>query len=158
QKITERNGASTKEIAKWRQWFRPSFFSKKEQALHQLTLSKKEQNNKIGSIISVGVPISISSTTNNHYYGSSANTMQGKPSSISTSIVQQMVILPPFQVYGFMLIVTLLLLVIAFAILQLHRTITIIDTLLAGVSYTLVGLASTSASIATYFKSFFFNR
>lgn len=88
----------------------------------------------VGTKLSVSVPITISST---HYH----STTDGSVTTTS-SIIQQAVILPPMQIYGFMFLTTLLLLVIAFALLQVHRTISIIELGIEGIKYTLLNFTS----------------
>ncbi|KAI7889294.1 uncharacterized protein EV154DRAFT_515130 [Mucor mucedo] len=87
----------------------------------------------IGTVFSLNVPITISNTTT-HY-----NTKtEGSTSTGNTSVVQQLVILPPIQIYGFMFLVAFFLFVITFALLQVHRTISIIELAVDGITYTLV--------------------
>lgn len=89
----------------------------------------------LGTAFSLNVPITISNTT--HY-----NTKtEGSTSMGSTSVVQQLVILPPIQIYGFMFLIAMTLLVIAFALLQVHRTISIIELAVDGITYILVNFA-----------------
>ncbi|KAL0140330.1 hypothetical protein V8B55DRAFT_1506249 [Mucor lusitanicus] len=126
-------------------------FWKKKQTSDKVIV--QQQTNTVGSLLTVSVPITISSTS--HYYG---NSSPSKPttSSTSTSIVQQLIILPPLQVYGFMFLSALLLLVIAFAILQIHRTLSILQLAVDGLKYVLVGFTTHSLSAFSFLKSWVF--
>lgn len=123
------------------------FWSKKEKSNE---IIMQQQTNTVGSLLTVSVPITISNTS--HYYGNSNN-----PSTAptATSIVQQLVILPPLQVYGFMFLSALLLLVIAFALLQIHRTLSILQLAVDGLKYVLVGFTTNSLSAFSLLKSWF---
>lgn len=90
--------------SRWRNfWFR-----RKEQ---QQVVQQSNTSNTVavGTVFSLSVPITISS----HYYSKEETS---KTTSRTTSIVQQLVILPPLQVYGFLFLAILFLLVIAFAL------------------------------------------
>ncbi|MBM6388139.1 MAG: hypothetical protein JSY10_30045 [Paenibacillus sp.] len=123
----------------------------------QITTEKKYKNSKwnnfwkrkserveisntvaMGTAFSLSVPITISNTTS-HYHSktdSSVSTQSGN------SIIQQFVILSPFQIYGFMFLVALFLLVVFFGLLQVHRTISIIELGVEGIKYILTNFTS----------------
>ncbi|KAI7898894.1 uncharacterized protein BX663DRAFT_555441 [Cokeromyces recurvatus] len=118
-------------LSKIRNYFHgQSSFWRKSKDASSVTL-KQQHGNTIGSLINVTVPISISNTT--HYHGGS----HGSSRTITT-LIQQWVILSPFQIYGFMFLFAFLLFVIAFGILQIHRTISILQIAANGIRYTLV--------------------
>lgn len=124
---------------------RKGFWKKKEKT-NEIVM--QQQTNTVGSLFTMSVPITISNTT--HYYGNSTTTIP-----TATSIVQQLIVLPPLQVYGFMFLIGLLLLVIAFAILQIHRTLSIFQLAVDGLKYILVGFTSNSISALSFLKSWF---
>ncbi|KAI9485769.1 MAG: hypothetical protein EXX96DRAFT_546403 [Benjaminiella poitrasii] len=113
---------------------------KKDKESPVIVHNKQQHGNTVGSIFNIAVPISISNTT--HYYASNSTTLS-KPTA-PTSVIQQWIVLPPLQVYGFMALIALFLLVVAFGILQIHRTISILQIAVDGVRYSLVGLTSNS--------------
>ncbi|KAI8646088.1 hypothetical protein BD408DRAFT_410649 [Parasitella parasitica] len=127
-------------------FLRKKFWRKKSKA-NEIVM--QQQTNTVGSLFTMSVPITISTTT--HLYGSSNNASN----PIATSIVQQLIVLPPSQVYGFMSLVALSLLVLAFAILQIHRTLSIFQSAVDGLKCILVGFASNSISVFSYLKSWF---
>lgn len=98
----------------------------------------------VGTVFSLNVPITISNTT--HYSSKS----EGPATTEYTSVVQQLVILPPIQIYGFMFLIALLLFVFAFALLQVHRTISIIELAVDGLKYTLVNLINILSVIKSW--------
>lgn len=91
----------------------------------------------VGTVFSLNVPITISNTTTHYNSKTKDSTRAGY-----SSVVQQFVILPPLQIYGFMFLVTLFLFIIAFALLQVHRTISIIELAVDGIKYTLVNFTN----------------
>ncbi|KAK4522035.1 uncharacterized protein ATC70_004574 [Mucor velutinosus] len=123
-------------------------FWKKKETSNEIVM--QQQTNAVGSLLMVSVPITISSTS--HYYGNSSSSSSNPT---ATSIVQQLIILPPLQVYGFMFLTALLLLVIAFAILQIHRTLSIFQLAVDGLRYVLVGFTTNSLSAFSFLKSWF---
>ncbi|KAL7315506.1 hypothetical protein PS15m_004718 [Mucor circinelloides] len=126
---------------------RRGFWKRKEKAQEIVV---QQQTNTVGSLLTVSVPITLSSTS--HYYGNS-NSSSTTPTA--TSIVQQLIILPPLQVYSFMFLFALLLLVIAFAILQVHRTLSIFQLAVDGLKYVLVGFTTNTTSAFSFLKSWF---
>lgn len=132
-------------ISKWSAlWSR----DKKREEMIQHTTSNTVA---VGTLFSLSVPITISNTTT-HYHSAKS---QVASSTAKQSIVQRLVILPPGQIYGLMTIAVLFLLVVAFAILQIHRSISIIEAAVDGIKYVLIGVASNSLSMLAYFKSWF---
>ncbi|KAI9355827.1 hypothetical protein BD770DRAFT_411596 [Pilaira anomala] len=128
--LTQRKNTSENYISKLKTYFdrdeKAIVVKKKHKNWRWNFLKRKSEkqaeiNNTVmvGTKLSVSVPITISST---HYHSTSDGSV-----TTTQSIIQQAVILPPMQIYGFMFLATLLLLVIAFALLQVHRTISIIE-------------------------------
>jgi hypothetical protein len=147
------NNDSTEVVSfktKVKSYFRPKeqIVAKEKRSWKSLWKSKPtKQPNTVGTMFSVNVPITISNTT--HYYGNSDK----KP--VSSSIVQQLIILPPMQVYSILFIIVLSLLVLAFAILEVHRTISILQSAVDCVKFLLVGMAAKSMMLFSFLKSFF---
>lgn len=106
------------------------------------------QPNKVGTVFSVNVPITISNTT--HYHGDTDK------KSVTSSMVQQLIILPPVQVYGVLFVIVLSLLVLAFAILEVHRVISIIRSVIDGIKFLLVGLTAKTMIVFSFLKSYCF--
>lgn len=128
--------------SRWRNfWFR-----KKQQ--HVVQHSSTSNTVAVGTVFSLSVPITISS----HYYSKEETTT--RPTK-ANSLVQQLVILPPLQVYGFLFLAILFLLVIAFALLQVHRIISILELGVNGIKYVLVGSVTNVLSVTTRLKWWF---
>jgi hypothetical protein len=107
-----------------------------------------DKSNAVGTVLSVSVPITISNTT--HYYDSTDKKL------VSSSIVQQLIILQPMQVYSILFVIVLSLLVLAFAILEVHRTISILQSVIDGVKFLLVGVTAKSMMLFSFLKSYCF--
>lgn len=128
--------------SRWRNfWFR-----KKQQQVVQH--SSTSNTVALGTVFSLSVPITISS----HYYSKEETTT--RPTR-ANSLVQQLVILPPLQVYGFLFLAILFLLVIAFALLQVHRMISIVELGVNGIKYVLVASVTNVLSLTTRLKWWF---
>jgi hypothetical protein len=136
-------------ISKWQKIWSKS--EKKHEQESEIIKQKTNNTVAVGTVFSLSVPITISNTTT-HFH---TTTTKSEKVSASSSIIQQIIILPPTQIYGLMLIVVLFLIVLAFAILQIHRSISILEATVEGVKYVLVGLASNSISLFVYLKSWF---
>ncbi|RCH77467.1 hypothetical protein CU098_003139, partial [Rhizopus stolonifer] len=88
-------------------------------------LWKKTPSQQINSN-SLNISVTIPITVNNNYYDSHNE----KPTS--SSIMHHLVALNSNQIYVLLAFATLFLLVIAFALLQVHRTLSILQMLLEG--------------------------
>lgn len=127
--------------SRWKNfWFR-----KKQQVIQQ---SNTSNTVAVGTVFSLSVPITISS----HHYSKEETT---RTSSRTSSIVQQLVILPPLQVYGFLFLAILFLLVIAFALVEVHRMISILELSVHGLKYVLVASVTNFFSLTSRIKSWF---
>ncbi|OBZ83917.1 hypothetical protein A0J61_08033 [Choanephora cucurbitarum] len=96
---------------------------------------QKQENNQIN----------VSFTVNNHYHYQQSE--HHKP-----SIVQQIVVLPPAQVYGLMALVALFLIIVGFALVQVHRTISILQVVLESLEYIVLTSMSGLGSIVSWIK------
>lgn len=114
-------------------------------------VNSKQKENQIEPIFTVNIPITVYNTTVNNYYSNDKNNNQLDTST--TSIIKQLVVLSPFQIYGFLFVCSLLLIVIGFGILQVHRIITILQILLDDVHYFLIGILSNSLRAFSFLKS-----
>ncbi|KAI8364075.1 hypothetical protein BD560DRAFT_403539 [Blakeslea trispora] len=72
--------------------------------------------------------LNLSLTVNNHYHYSQNH----KP---STSIVQQIIIMPQAQAYSLMALIALFLVIVGFALLQVHRVLSILQVILDSLTY-----------------------
>lgn len=112
----------------------------------------QHKENTVGPILTINVPITIYNTNVNNYNNTDKNNNEIAPSS-TTSIVKQLIVLSPYQIYGFLFVCILLLLVVGFGILQVHRIITIFQSLIDGIKFLLVGLVSKSFNLLSFFFS-----
>lgn len=92
----------------------------------------------VGTTFSLSVPITISNTTS-HYHSKTDGSVSTQSGN---SIIQQFVILTPFQIYGFLFMATLFLLVVFFGLVQVHRVISIVELAVEGIKYTLTNFTS----------------
>lgn len=121
-----------------------------ESMWHRSKESQTKVENNVGSVLTINLPITIYNTNVNNYYNNKENS---EVASTTTSIVKQLIVLSPFQIYGFLFVCSLLLIVVGFGILQVHRIITILQTLLDGVKYFIVGFFTNSLNLFTFLKS-----
>ncbi|GAA5817337.1 hypothetical protein MFLAVUS_010881 [Mucor flavus] len=92
----------------------------------------------VGTTFSLSVPITISNTTS-HYHSKTDGSVSTQSGN---SMIQRFVILTPFQIYGFLFLATLFLLVVFFGLLQVHRVISIAELAVEGIKYTLTNFTS----------------
>ncbi|KAI8878424.1 hypothetical protein K501DRAFT_336761, partial [Backusella circina FSU 941] len=116
------------------------------------------------ALFNFNLPIVISSTHNyydnkqteegrRHYYLQSKDELQKAPSH---SIMQQLTIIPSFNANLFLIVVLVALLVIAFGILQIHRTISILNTGIDLIRHTLTISVSITRTLISSVMSLFF--
>jgi hypothetical protein len=114
------------------------------------------------ALFNFNLPIVISSTHN--YYGNKQTEEERKHHYLQSkdepqkaqSIVQQLTIIPSFNANLFLIVVLVALLVIAFGILQIHRTISILNTGIDLIRHTLTTSVSITKTMMTSIMSFFF--
>jgi hypothetical protein len=114
------------------------------------------------ALFNLNLPIVISSTHN--YYGNKQTEEERKHHYLQSkdepqkaqSIVQQLTIIPSFNANLFLIVVLVALFVITFGILQIHRTISILNTGIDLIRHTLTTSVFITKAMMTSIMSFFF--